>query len=759
MMDISQVEKWCEQSIVAESGGEKHVKLKYLMKSFENFASVTESIEEHDFSEILKDILYKKGIRIECKVRRVRGKRSTTISGIRLKEVTCHVEGKVSNVVVKAGEAFNSNVVNEVDGESIESTPLTEDNSSGELLGQHVDELDATNSQHCNSDLETDDSHAVLGANIHQKEAILTACDYQSDYVYKEDGKFVVLNESVYETEVSNPIGEINVSSGTAVETNVCEVAFEDSLNQACGAVSGIEDSYFESFDSESLNTSSINTDDLSCLNSEEMISHENKKLNKKTIFNYYSIGNKDSNDKEFEFTEKLFSFRKPSKESSNYDNLTFSRFYQNFKTITPSNLKSCNHKTFEDYLDSKYPTTEVKDQKLKSILLSAKSTSDFLKTRINAFLCGSFCPIFIGDVASESLEYLQASIPVPQFTAQTYTPNLTFKCEICCMYRDHLIRCGKCCYMGPGIFEGCQQLYEHSITNHHKSAIDFLKKDHPTVIKKLVRPPKHASEHISDFYKDLTSEKGKQVSCMFFWDPTFVNEFQNDQHIRRKSTKTLFSEKKLWKNCSTELKHKNCCKYEIWKENHPQQYKEICNESKYYSAQSVFVPSNKQKVLIQGKTITISGGIKSLDPPCLGIASTIGSHPFTCKNCFGQRRALNNLKSYRDKTASYSKTESRVGKKGMREDYATKTEKEQHYQETIQKNEALTKSNVAYRKQILSKSNWQKTLLESCQKDEVRKLVLDLVLLIESKDNTLAIKKDIIKICWEIEKWSEPQI
>uniref|UniRef100_A0A7M5UEE0 Uncharacterized protein n=1 Tax=Clytia hemisphaerica TaxID=252671 RepID=A0A7M5UEE0_9CNID len=163
---------------------------------------------------------------------RVRGKRSTTISGIRLKEVTCHVEGKVSNVVVKAGEAFNSNVVNEVDGESIESTPLTEDNSSGELLGQHVDELDATNSQHCNSDLETDDSHTVLGANIHQKEAILTACDYQSDYVYKEDGKFDVLNESVYETEVSNPIGEINVSSGTAVETNVCEVAFEDSLNQ-----------------------------------------------------------------------------------------------------------------------------------------------------------------------------------------------------------------------------------------------------------------------------------------------------------------------------------------------------------------------------------------------------------------------------------------------------------------------------------------------------------------------------------------------
>ena len=35
---------------------------------------------------------------------------------------------------------------------------------------------------------------------------------------------------------------------------------------------------------------------------------------------------------------------------------------------------------------------------------------------------------------------------------------------------------------------------------------------------------------------------------------------------------------------------------------------------------------------MIKGNSAVIDGGIKSLDPPCLGKASLVGNHPYTCE-------------------------------------------------------------------------------------------------------------------------------
>ena len=52
----------------------------------------------------------------------------------------------------------------------------------------------------------------------------------------------------------------------------------------------------------------------------------------------------------------KQFSFRKV-KESPYYDNSVFSRFFENYKTITAANLPSCQFDSLENFLDSKFPT------------------------------------------------------------------------------------------------------------------------------------------------------------------------------------------------------------------------------------------------------------------------------------------------------------------------------------------------------------------------------------------------------------------
>ena len=74
----------------------------------------------------------------------------------------------------------------------------------------------------------------------------------------------------------------------------------------------------------------------------------------------------------------------------------------------------------------------------------------------------------------------------------------------------------------------------------------------------------------------------------------------------------------------------------------HYLEYKELCHKSNT-SGRSVYVPG-KSVVVIKSNSAVIDGGIKSLDPPCLGKASLVGNHPYTCGNCWKQRIDLINL-------------------------------------------------------------------------------------------------------------------
>ena len=77
---------------------------------------------------------------------------------------------------------------------------------------------------------------------------------------------------------------------------------------------------------------------------------------------------------------------------------------------------------------------------------------------------------------------------------------------------------------------------------------------------------------------------------------------------------------------------HANCQNYLKWKYLHNQEFEELCQESNA-SCKSLYVRA-ETNVIINGKSVLIGAGIKSLDPPCLGKASPFGPHPYTCDAC-----------------------------------------------------------------------------------------------------------------------------
>ena len=56
--------------------------------------------------------------------------------------------------------------------------------------------------------------------------------------------------------------------------------------------------------------------------------------------------------------------------------------------------------------------------------------------------------------------------------------------------------------------------------------------------------------------------------------------------------------------------------------------------------ARSIYIALS-QEVLVNGKVVTMKGGIMSLQTPCKEEALSSGKHLNTCKNCFLQLREL----------------------------------------------------------------------------------------------------------------------
>ena len=97
--------------------------------------------------------------------------------------------------------------------------------------------------------------------------------------------------------------------------------------------------------------------------------------------------------------------------------------------------------------------------------------------------------------------------------------------------------------------------------------------------------------------------------------------------------------------------------------------------------------------VIINGKSVLIGAGIKSLDPPCLGKASPFCPHPYTCDKCWNQRVDLKDVLNKRKKSRLIP-GKSRLGVCEFRKSYASKSETEVKSEELNTKNVSLKREN-----------------------------------------------------------------
>ena len=129
---------------------------------------------------------------------------------------------------------------------------------------------------------------------------------------------------------------------------------------------------------------------------------------------------------------------------------------------------------------------------------------------------------------------------------------------------------------------------------------------------------------------------------------------------------------------------------------------------------------------------MTLIGGIKSLDPPCLEEAKSHGVHPFTCSNCAKQDRDLKNTLRHRQK-GSLQGTKNRLGLCGFNKRYAQKGE----FEDALEKAENRRRSTENHFKELakvqLAPRELEDCLLDSCIAGDEQKLVIDLIRLLKS--------------------------
>ena len=176
--------------------------------------------------------------------------------------------------------------------------------------------------------------------------------------------------------------------------------------------------------------------------------------------------------------------------------------------------------------------------------------------------------------------------------------------------------------------------------------------------------------------------------------------------------------------------KHKHCDTFKGWAKNHPVHAKELLEESKK-TCKSVFVP-NKAQLKVEGNVIDVTGGIKSLDPPCLGRALSFGNSPYTCSNCDSQRRYLEDLISKREKAQYNPAIQTRYGLPGFRHSYMKISEKDKALTKERNNRIQAEKEAKRLRRMVLTTKTWEDVLFQSCENREEQKLITDLMLLFE---------------------------
>ena len=138
--------------------------------------------------------------------------------------------------------------------------------------------------------------------------------------------------------------------------------------------------------------------------------------------------------------------------------------------------------------------------------------------------------------------------------------------------------------------------------------------------------------------------------------------------------------------------------------------------------------------VIINGKSVLIGAGIKSLDPPYLGKAFPFRSHPYTCDACWNQRVDLKDVLNKRKKSRLIP-GKYRFGVCGFRKSYASKSETKVKSEELNDENVSLKRENRNFRRLYLGKKSWAEMLTDACNTANEENLVIDLLRLVNQPE------------------------
>ena len=220
-------------------------------------------------------------------------------------------------------------------------------------------------------------------------------------------------------------------------------------------------------------------------------------------------------------------------------------------------------------------------------------------------------------------------------------------------------------------------------------------------------------------------------MRCYYLWDSEVVKEFGTDLQIRRTTPKKLFHERLkngIIRCCKDYPDHAECCNYTEWKGKHAVEAAELKQEAQS-KARSMFIGFSKD-VVIHGKVVHIRGGIKSLQPPCQEEALSYGEHPFTCENCFRQRRELKDIIQHR-KSGSLSAKINRLGLSGFNKRYAKRGEVVDALEIETRKRKQSEEKMKQLVKTTLTPKDWEDNLHAACLNGEDHRLVINLIRLL----------------------------
>ena len=177
-------------------------------------------------------------------------------------------------------------------------------------------------------------------------------------------------------------------------------------------------------------------------------------------------------------------------------------------------------------------------------------------------------------------------------------------------------------------------------------------------------------------------------------------------------------------------MNHEECYRYEAWKKKHPGEQK-IMLEEAGRNPRAIFIPLNKM-IKVHSREIKLSGGIESLDPPCLEEAMSHGKHPFSCSNCARQERDFKNTLQHR-RSGSLKATDNCIGVRGFTKRYARKGEVEDALEKAEYRQRSAQKQLQEMAKVKLAPSEIEGCLFDSCIAGDDQKLVIDLVRFFQS--------------------------